>query len=405
MLTVEQESFPRLRDLRQAAWARYEALPWPGRRDEEWRRTDPKLLPTFPADVKPQEGSFQAGWEAPSPELIRSGVILTDLATATKQFPDLIEEHLFQTGEPGGLSKFVALHQAVAHQGLFCYVPDGVRVELPLRSWIVAACGPALFPHVLIVVGQNAELTLIDERRSSSEAGDPLFSNEMTEIRVGAGGILRYVHLQRWNHSTSELFSQRAILEKDAQFLNITVGLGGRLAKANVETVLQGPGTRAELLGIFFESGTQHFDFHTLQDHQAPNSFSDLLYKSALADQARAIYTGLIRIEKQAQKSNAYQANRCLLLSQGAKADSIPMLEIEADDVRCTHGVAVGPVDEEQAFYLMSRGLSAAEAERLIVEGFFEEILKRIPLESLREQLAAEIAGRLSNHGETTKEE
>ncbi|MDO8730394.1 MAG: Fe-S cluster assembly protein SufD [Candidatus Omnitrophota bacterium] len=391
-------------DVRKTAWERYESLPWPVRTDEEWRRTDPKLLPALPAGEKPKEGAFQTGWETPAPELIRSGVILTDLATATKQFPDLVQEYLFQTGEPGQLKKFVALHQAVAQQGLFCYVPDGVKVELPLRSWIEAISGPAIFPHLAIVVGKDSELTLVDERRSAPGAAEPVLSNEMAEIFVGAGGRLRYVHLQRWNSATTELFTQRAILEKEAQFLNITVGLGSKLSKANVETLLRGPGAHADLLGIFFGAGKQHFDFHTLQDHQAPNTFSDLLYKCALADQAELVYTGLIRIAKQAQKSNAYQANRNLLLSQGAKADSIPMLEIEADDVRCTHGVAVGPVDEEQAFYLMSRGLSATESERLIVEGFFEQILKRIPVGDLREQLAEEIVTRLSTHTETGKE-
>jgi len=421
-------------DVRKTAWERYGSLPWPVRTDEEWRRTDPKLLPALPADLQTQQGSLKTGWETPSPELIRSGVILTDLATAAKQFPELLDRYLFQSGEPEGLKKFAALHQAVAREGLFCHVPDGVKVELPLRSWIEAgasgsastrlSAGQAVFPHLLIVVGQDSELTLVDERRSaashqrrgiSSAAGtvpprsapgteEPVLSNETAEIFIGAGGMLRYVHLQRWNSATTELFMQRAILEKAAQFLNITVGLGSKLSKANVETLLRGPGAHADLLGIFFGAGKQHFDFHTLQDHQAPNTFSDLLYKCALADQAESVYTGLIRIAKQAQKSNAYQANRNLLLSQGAKADSIPMLEIEADDVRCTHGVAVGPVDEEQAFYLMSRGLSATESERLIVEGFFEQILKRIPAGDLREQLAEEITTRLSTHTETGEE-
>lgn len=380
-------------DVRKTAWERYESLPSPVRTDEEWRRTDPKLLPALPADAQAQQGSLKTGWETPSPELIRSGVILADLATAAKQFPELLDRYLFQSGEPGWLKKFTALHQAVAWEGIFCYVPDGVKVELPLRSWIEATGGSAVFPHLLVVVGENAELTLVDERRSAGQ--EPVFSNEMVEIFVGAGGTLRYVHIQRWNSATTELFTQRAILGKEAQFLNIAVGLGSKLSKANVETVLTGPAAHADLLGIFFGAGKQHFDFHTLQDHQAPNTFSDLLYKSALAGQAESVYTGLIRIASQAQKSDAYQANRNLLLSQGAKADSIPMLEIEANDVRCTHGVAIGPVDEEQAFYLMSRGLSATESERLIVEGFFEQVLKRIPVGDLREQLAQEITARL----------
>ncbi len=166
-------------------------------------------------------------------------------------------------------------------------------------------------------------------------------------------------------------------------------------SKANVETIHQGPGAHSEILGILFGKDAQHFDFHTLQDHVSPHTGSDLLYKSALRDRSRSIYTGLIRIRKEAQKSDAYQANRNLLLSQGAKADSIPMLEIEANDVRCTHGVAAGPIDEEQAFYLMSRGLSPEQAESLIVEGFFHEVLRRIPLQTLDEELLQEVIRRL----------
>lgn len=338
-------------------------------------------------------------WEIPSPEIIQAGVILTDLDSALRQFPQMIEEYLFQTGTPEGFPKFVALHQALWKQGLFCYVPDGVRVELPLRAstQIVSGAG-AVFPHTLIVVGQGAEVTLIDERYSQGNgSSDAVVSDEMVEIFLKPGANLRYVHPQQWAPSVTELFTQRVLLDRDAQFFNVMVTLGGRLTKGNVETVLSGTGCRSELLGILFGSGSQHFDFHTLQDHQAKATFSDLLYKSALKDTAKAIYTGLIRIRKEAQKSDAYQANRNLLLSQGAQADSIPILEIEADDVRCTHGVAVGPIDPEQEFYLMSRGLPSTEAQRLIVEGFFEQVFKRIPLDSLREQLMAEVTNRLSS--------
>ena len=362
--------------LRQSARERFEGLPWPAKTDEEWRRTDPAKIPRVAVDPQPVSPALTVGWEAVPPEWIRSGVILTDLKTALKQFPELIEQYLFQSGTPEGLPKFVALHEASWDNGLFCYVPEGARLEQPLKGWIeIKVGGAAVFPHLLVVLGRGAEATLIDERRSGGNGAGPSFSDEMVEIFVKEGATLRYIHLQRWDPSVTELFTQRALVERDGQFLNVTVGLGGRLTKANIETVLQGPDSRAELLGVLFGSDEQHFDYHTLQDHRAVHTMSDLLYKSALADRAEAIYTGLIRIRKEAQKSDAYQANRNLLLSQGATADSIPMLEIEADDVRCTHGVAVGPVDEEQAFYLKSRGLSEAEAERLIVEGFYEQDL------------------------------
>ncbi len=388
-----------LKQLRRNARERYESLPWPTKTDEEWRRTDPSLIPSIPADWEPTSSGLKAGWDLPTQDL-PSGVILTDLETAVQQFPELIEEYLFQSGTPEGLAKFVALHQALATQGLFCYIPDGVKVELPIKTWVeMVQSDGAVFPHLLLIVGQGSELTLIDERRPAADGTTPVLSDEMAEIFLKKGATLRYVHLQRWGPSVTELFIQRALLEQDAQLLNITIGLGGRLTKAEIETVLSGSGARSELLGILFGSGRQHFDFRTLQDHRAQRTFSDLLYKGALTDDAESIYAGLIRITKQAQKSDAYQANRTVLLSDGAKADSIPMLEIEADDVRCTHGVAVGPVDEEQLFYLMSRGLPHLEAEQLIVEGFFDQVFKRIPMEALREQLAAEVRHRLIHHG------
>ena len=409
---MKLDSSQRLRALRQEALKTFESLPWPVKTDEEWRRTDPEQVNLAKKGFSIDTESYEVGWETIAPELIQSGVILTDLATALTQFPQLVEEYLFQTGTPEGLLKFVALHQAHWSQGLFCYIPEGVKVPLPLKAWGQIPGGrKAHFPHTLVVVGEGAEVTLIDERRSSPGAPLPLaeaapltppgaqetpsFSDEMVEIVLKAGSNARYIHLQRWAAPVVELFSQRVILEREAQFLNLNVGLGGSLLKANLETVLEGPGARAELFGIAFGSGRQHFDFHTLQDHKAPTTTSDLLYKSALKDQSKMIYTGLIRIRKQAQKSDAYQANRNLLLSQGAKADSIPMLEIEADDVRCTHGVAVGPVDEEQAFYLMSRGIPPAQAEHVIVEGFFEQVLNKIPVESVREQVRSDIGERL----------
>jgi len=382
-------------EIQKTALARYDALPWPVATDEEWRRTDPAAIQLGNVRTRPEKQPFRIVYEPLAPELIHAGVILTDLETARKQFPQLLERYLYQAGNPLGLVKFIALHQALSTQGLFCYVPDGVQVELPLKTRLeLTQPAPAIFPHVLVAAGRGAQVTLIDERRSAATA--PTVCDEMVEIFAGEGSTVRMIRLQQWDSGVTELFTQRAVLEKDAQFLNIQVGLGGLLTKANVETILTGPGGRSELLGILFGSGRQHFDVHTLQDHQAPNTFSDLLYKSALAGQAKSIYTGLIRIAKQAQKSNAYQANRNLLLSSEATADSVPMLEIEADDVRCTHGVAVGPVDEEQAFYLTSRGIPPAEAERLIVEGFFEQVFRRIPLEDLREQLMAEVNRRLT---------
>lgn len=385
---------------RRLAKERFEALPWPKQTDEEWRRTDPKTIPVDKVDLRPADGALKCGFDPLPPEAAAAGVVLTDLRSALEKHAELVEAHLFQTGEPEGLAKFVALHQAEWSQGLFCHVPDGVKLELPLRAWASPVRGGvAIYPHTLVVLGRGAELTLVDERRSEQAAGPVLF-NEMTEMVVGEGAFLRYVRLQRLGKTVTELFTQRAVLERGANFLNIHVTLGGALTKSNVETVLRGTDARADLLGILFGAGDQHFDVHTLQDHRAERTFSDLLYKTALKDTAKSVYTGLIRITKQGQKSDAYQANRNLLLSRGAVADSVPMLEILADDVRCTHGVAVGPVDPDQEFYLTSRGLSPAEAQRLIVQGFFEQVLRRIPLASMREEVEGDVVHRLETpHG------
>jgi len=399
---------------RREALGEFERLAWPSPSDEEWRRTDPNLIPLFAAEsLTASSSGFTIGWEEVPREKIGGGVIVTNFKNAFQQFPALVEKYLDKVGLPEGLKKFVHLHRALWEDGLFCYIPEGGAVPVPLVTHITAAfhgrdtqrSGAAIFPHVLIVLEPEAQLTLIDGRYSAQgteaptsgekNGAPPILSNEMVEIILGAGARLTYIHLQEWGKQVRELFTQRALLEEGAQFLNVTVGLGATLTKANVETILAGSGSRCDLLAVLFGFGQQHFDFHTLQDHRAHHTVSELLYKSALKERSQAIYTGLIRIRKEAQKSDAYQANRNLLLSDGAKADSIPMLEIEADDVRCTHGVAVGPVEEEQLFYLMSRGLSPQESQRLIVEGFFDQIFQRIPSDSVREHLTAEVARRL----------
>jgi Fe-S cluster assembly protein SufD len=382
-----------LKSLRQEASKEFQALPWPAKTDEEWRRTDPVPF-QMEEPAASATADIQVGYEPVAPELIQAGVIVTDIQTALNRFPDLTEHCMLQSGKPDGLKKFAALHQASWTQGLFVYVPEGVKIPLPLKTWIQAEGAKSFFPHALIVLEAGAEATLIDERRSGNSS-QTVIANELTEIVLKEGASLRYLRIQRWNNSTAELFMQKATLEKDARFLNAAITLGGSVTKAHLETLLQGTGAHADLLGVLFGSHKQHFDFHTVQDHKAERTHSDLLYKSALKDEAKSVYTGLIRIEKSAQKSDAYQANRNLLLSDGASADSVPMLEILADDVRCTHGVAVGPVDEEQLFYLMSRGLAPADAERLIVQGFFEQVLQRVPLGEMNEQLIEELTNRL----------
>ncbi|HWC32061.1 MAG TPA: SufD family Fe-S cluster assembly protein, partial [Actinomycetota bacterium] len=204
-----------------------------------------------------------------------------------------------------------------------------------------------------------------------------------------------YVSLQDWGRGVIHLAVQRAQLERDAELRSLAVSFGASLSRTEVESVLAEPGAHSEMLGVYFTDGDQHFDHRSLQDHVAPNCTSDLLYKGALKDASRVVYSGLIRIHPGARRSDAYQTNRNVVLSDEAKADSIPNLEIENNDVRCSHAASVGPVDEDVRFYLESRGIPRDEAEQLIVTGFFQEVLDRVPLEEVRGSLEAAIEDEL----------
>ncbi len=259
---------------------------------------------------------------------------------------------------------------------------------------IVLEARRGAYPRALIVVGKNARVSVSETHRSAERllAG-------VTDIIVDGGAQLTYAHVQDCDSQTIALSHQRARLSRDAKLVTLNFGIGGRLARADVEVELLGRGAESDMLGLVFAQRSQQFDYHTVQGHRAPDTRSDLLFKSALGDNAHSVYTGVIIIEKSAQRSDAYQANRNLLLSDGARADTEPMLEIEANDVRCTHGATVGPIDEEQLFYLMSRGLSPDTSARLIVEGFFEEVLEKVGDERITGMLQSKVAPHLGAVG------
>ena len=280
----------------------------------------------------------------------------------------------------------MAMHGAFRTGGTFLYVPDGVQIELPLQTLTyLDADDAAVFPHTLIVVGANASVTFID--RYASPDLTRAFSNAITEIVVGDGARVRYASIQDWGSGMTHLA---------ADIRTLALGCGADLARAEAETILARPGGFSEMLGVFFADGDQHFDHRTLQDHVAPNCNSDLLYKGALRDRSRAVYSGWVHVRPDAQKTNAMQTSRNIVLSEHAKADAIPNLEIEANDVRCGHAASVGPVDEETIFYLQSRGITREDAERLIVSGFFQEVLDRVQIDEVREGAEAAIANELA---------
>ncbi len=324
-----------------------------------------------------------------------SGVIFCDLDVAVGTHSDLVEQHLHSL-VPTSRTKFLALHGAFRTGGTFLYVPDGVEVELPLQTLTyLDADGAAIFPHTLIVVGANASCTFID--RYVSPDLDRAFSDAVTEIVVGNGARVRYASIQDWGAGVTHLGVQRAYVGRDAEIRTLAIGFGADLARAEAETILAEPGGFSEMLGVFFADGEQHFDHRTLQDHVAPNCQSDLLYKGALRDRSRAVYSGWVHVRPDAQKTSAMQTSRNIVLSEHAKADAIPNLEIEANDVRCGHAASVGPVDDEAIFYLQSRGIPREDAERLIVTGFFQEVLDRVTIDEVRDgaelAIASELAG------------
>jgi Fe-S cluster assembly protein SufD len=279
------------------------------------------------------------------------------------------------------------LSGAFSSGGTYIYVPRGVEVAVPLQAfrWI-SRPGVAVFPRTVVVTEEGASVTYIDHYRSPSFDG-PALAAGTVELYAHANSQISYLAVQDWGPTVWHFNVLRGILHRDATLRTLAATLGGSFSRSVVEAILEGSGAHSEMLGVYFADSDQHFDHRSLQEHRAPNTSSDLYYKGALKGRSRAVYSGLIHIAKEAQKVDSWQANRNLILSDEAKADSIPYLEIEANDVRCAHGASVGPPDEDQVFYLESRGLGHDEAEHLIVAGFFQEILDRVRVPEVRAAL------------------
>ncbi|GAC1613979.1 MAG: Fe-S cluster assembly protein SufD [Candidatus Dormibacteraceae bacterium] len=401
-----------LRVRRREAWRVYEEIGLPRRDDEEWRRIDfkgfrfedftsfeepnggpPSDVIEGAAGVLRQRGSALGKVEL-DPAVAAKGVLFMPLSQAAREHPELVQRHLFSEVR-ADRDKFSAAHAALFSGGTLLYVPDNVEIERPFvgQFWSSGG-GAAVLPHTLILAGRNARFNYLDEFLSPT-LDAPAFTSGSAELFVGEGADVGYVAVQKWGRHAYQFANQRAHVQKDGAARIFNVTLGGRFAKLRVEANLQGRGSSAELKGIYLASEDQFFDFHTLQDHQVGDTRSDLLFKGALRDTARSVYAGLIRIEKGAARSDAYQANRNLVLSDKARATSIPMLEIDNNDVRCTHGATVGPVDPMHLFYLVSRGIPEPTAMRMLVQGFFGEVIDRIPFEQARRLVEDELEARL----------
>jgi Fe-S cluster assembly protein SufD len=327
------------------------------------------------------------------------GVVWTDMDTAVREHPDLVKKYFQRDAVPLTTDKYTALHGGFWSGGTFLYVPRNVNVELPFVSVLWQEMPQlAVFPPTLLVAEAGSSVTLVSDLLSMGcDACPDTYHGGITELFVGAGAQVRYINTQDLGRQVYDLRTQTALLDRDSRLEWLTVNLGGRVSRSTQHTILRGPGAEAVVTGLYLPDGRQHIAFDTLQDHVAGNCLSDLLYQGALLGKSRSVYEGTIRAWPGAQKTNAYQSNRNLLLSNKARADSLPRLEIEANDLRCTHGATVSQVDEEQIFYLMSRGISHDDAVRLIVEGFFQPSLDRLPasLEGLRTRLTEAIAQKL----------
>ncbi|HYM69739.1 MAG TPA: Fe-S cluster assembly protein SufD [bacterium] len=426
--TVERQSAAAgepawLLERRVAAWEAFVRLPPPSPIDEEWRRTDLSALDFDALRPLAAESGRKATPPAPlvrlvgdpaeaaglrlvldgtqiqsrlATELAKDGVVFSSLSDAVRTHADLVRSYL-GTVVRDDENRYRALHGALWSGGTFLYVPDGVEVDLPLvaGTWL-SRDGLLYSPHTLIVAGERSRVTLV-ELSASAEAPARTLVNHGVELIPKPGAQIRYVNLEDWGRNVWELGIVRTVVERDATVHSLMVAFGAGLLKTNVESRLVGPGATSEMLGVLFGDGTQHFDYHTLQEHAAPSTTSDLLYKGALKDKARSVFAGLIRANHGAQKTNAFQLNRNLVLSEGARADSMPKLEILANDLRCTHGASTSRLNEDQIFYLMSRALPRSVAIRMMVDGFFAEIFDRIPLDLVRERLSRAIERKMAD--------
>src|ERR1700720_359625 len=405
-------------ELQAKAWEEFEAEPLPTRGNELWRFSSVKNLEledyvapqTFSGDpsalTRPREFPNPAGRiifanEAPitagllDPALERAGVIFTTLLEALEKHSDRLREHFMTQSAKLGSAKFAALHKSVVQAGTFLWVPRGVEIRDPFEVFhLVQGDWSAVFPHTLIIAEDNSRVTLL-EHFISANPEDRGLACGVNDLVLKPGSKLNYVSIQEWSKNFVSVQVNSTVAARDSAALNLAMNFGGKYSRLESISRMIDRGARSDMLAISVARGDQEFDQRTLQDHQKPDTTSDLLYKNALHDRSRTIFSGLIKVEPGAHRTDAYQKGRNLLLSDDAEANSMPGLEILADDVRCTHGATSGQVEPEELFYLKSRGIDDLAAKRLIARGFLNEVVDRLPEEQLSEYLHQQIEARL----------
>jgi Fe-S cluster assembly protein SufD len=410
---------------RRSSWKMFEDGVWPARNDEEWTRTDFRAFKLADYTPTPFGAELEAEYRVPAllargvdlagsvvavngvavsqsrdAELTTKGVLFGSLAEAVVQEPKRLQGAIERNVVDPSYDRFSMLTSAAWTGGVVLHVPKGVRIERPLHAIsLLRGAGASEVSKTLIVLDEGAEATVLMETASEDPSANGFHCGSI-QLMVGRGAKLRYVNLQNWGPRVWHFAHQKAAVGKEGQ-LQWTIGaLGARLAKVNQRVALEGSDAEAQVNGVMFTQGKQHLSYNTHQHHQAPYCRSDLLYKAALQGESRTVWRGMIKVDKAGQRTDAYQRNDNLMLATTARADSIPGLEIEADDVRCTHGSTSGRVDETQVFYAMSRGYTRQEAVRMIVTGFFQQVFDRITIESVREALGEAIGARVQALGD-----
>ena len=391
------------REGRAQAWRQFEALEMPARTEQAWRFASlgkvvlDAYQPPQPVSGETRErligrargNAKTAGRMVFANDTLldrrvqvqtafNQGVIWKPLEAAFAENADLLREHFMAQDAKLGSAKFAALHRAHVRNGTFLFVPKNVEVELPLEvfHWLSGEGGSA-FPHTLIIAEAGSRVTLVDyfESDNAQEGG---FACAVNDLIVGAGAKVNYVCAQNWGEKVVSFQINATTVARDASAASLHLNLGAAYARLESLSSLAGAGGRSDMLAATVADGSQEFDQRTLQDHLEPHTVSDLLYKNALADAAKTIFAGLIRVDAKAQHTDAYQKVRNLMLSEEAEANSMPGLEILADEVRCTHGATSGNIDAEELFYLLARGIDHKTAQELIVQGFLAEALERL---------------------------
>jgi Fe-S cluster assembly protein SufD len=406
------------KELQANARVEYEAEPLPARTNELWRFSTVKnlaftdYLPPSAFSIEPAKLIFSRAYPDPAgrlvfandllvstelldPTLENSRVIFTSLAEALEKHSNLLREHFMTQPARLGSAKFAALHKSLVRAGTFLFVPRNVEIRAPFEvfHFVEGDCA-SVYPHTLIIADDNSKVTFV-EHFVSSNSIDRGFACGVNDLVLRPGSKLTYVSVQEWSQNFTSVQINSTIAARDAAAVNLALNFGGRYSRLESISRMIDSGARSDMLAITVARGDQEFDQRTLQDHLKADTTSDLLYKNVLNDRARTIFSGLIKVERGAHRTDAYQKVRNLLLSEDAEANSMPGLEILADDVRCTHGATSGQIEPEELFYLKSRGIDDAAAKRLIARGFLNEVVMRLADPKLSEFLQGQIENQL----------